>query len=180
MARVNARTVALRVASLALLLLLVLVAVLAIRTARRLPDTLIYMVRSEPTVFRLDGVPRSIGARDAEGMVEQAALALMEGPTAAEVERGLSTSVPPDTRLLGLELDGDTVTVDLSADFARGGGSAAMQARLYQLFYTLTQPNGIDAVHLLVEGEPVTLFGGEGIMVPQPWRRSEHEGLPIW
>jgi germination protein M len=72
------------------------------------------------------------------------------------------------------------LTVDLSAEAVSGGGSASMQARLAQLTYTLTQPRGVEAVELLVEGGRIEAWGGEGIMTHWPWRRPEGGGMPRW
>lgn len=174
------RTMVIRVAALALLLLLVVVSVLMIRTLNRLPDTIIYLVRSEPTRFHLEAVGRDSGERALEPRLRRALLLLIAGPTPEEAARGLSTAVPADTRILQLAVDGDTVILDLSAAFAQGGGTAAMMGRLYQVLYTITQPNSIKSVALYLEGRPLTVLGGEGIMVDHPWHRAEHTSLPVW
>ncbi len=174
------RTVVLRVAALALLLLLTLVAVITLRTLQRVPDTVVYFVRDAGMTFTLEPVNRRLGRTTAE---ERAALqvgALTRGPPADEASRGLATAVPPDTAVLGASLSGGVLSVDLSAAFERGGGTSAMLARLNQLYYTLTQPTDVDAVRLLVEGEPVVVFSGEGLMVQQPWVRGEQPEHPTW
>jgi spore germination protein GerM len=173
------RTVALRVAALALLLLLALVAVISIRTMQRLPDTVVYFVVTEETHFRLEPSYRHSRTNDLAAALTRAVEALIAGPTASERQRGLSSAIPPDTRLLGLRLDGSTVHIDLSAEFASGGGTASMVGRLYQLLYTLTQPAVVEAVALSIEGERVEALGGEGLIVAQPWRRTAG-GLPVW
>jgi len=73
------RTMVIRVAALALLLLLVVVSVLMIRTLNRLPDTIIYLVRSEPTRFHLEAVGRDSGERALEPRRE--GLARLSQPT---------------------------------------------------------------------------------------------------
>jgi spore germination protein GerM len=174
------RTMVIRVAALALLLLLVVVSVIMIRTLNRLPDTIIYLVRSEPIRFHLEAVGRHSNERVLEARLRQAIKLLIAGPTPEEAARGLSTAVPADTRILRLAVDGDTVSLDLSAAFAQGGGTAAMMGRLYQVLYTITQPNSIRSIALYLEGQPLTVLGGEGIMVDHPWHRAEHASLPVW
>lgn len=174
------RTMVIRVTALALLLLLVVVSVIMIRTLNRLPDTIIYLVRSEPIRFHLEAVGRHSNERVLEARLRQAIKLLIAGPTPEEAARGLSTAVPADTRILRLAVDGDTVSLDLSAAFAQGGGTAAMMGRLYQVLYTITQPNSIRSVALYLEGQPLTVLGGEGIMVDHPWHRAEHASLPVW
>ena len=70
--------------------------------------------------------------------------------------------------------------VDFSSAFSVGGGNAELLGRLFQVFYTLTQPSYVDSVRLFVEGEPVSVFGSEGIVVGNPWRRVENTQLPVW
>ena len=170
------RTIALRVAALALLLLLVLVSAITIRMLNRLPNSIVYYVESQEATFTLEGVRRRFDADTPEGRLEAALRALIEGTD----EAGLESAFPPDTEVRGLERTGDTVTVDLSDAFTRGGGTASMLGRLNQLFYTLTQPTSVSRVSLRIEGESVEALGGEGILVPQPWVEPEERTLPTW
>lgn len=170
----------LRVAALAALLLLVLATVLTLQTLRRLPDTLVYFVAESGNNFRLEAVGRRSQADSPEERARAAVAELAKGPTPAERERGLSSVVPSGTAVHEVLLQGGVLEVDLSSEFESGGGSAAMQGRLNQLFYTLSQPAAIDGVKLLIDGRPVVVFGGEGIIVDSPWLRSEHSTLPVW
>lgn len=172
------RTVMLRIAALALLLLLVLVGVLTTRSLSRLPDTIIYFVGSDGNVMQLEPVNRRFRAPNLEAQLNQALEALIAGPTPQEEARGLSNTIPAGTRVLGLSQDGDLVTVNLSSAFEEGGGTAMMFGRLYQLFFTVTQPRGVDRAALYIEGRRLEVFGGEGILVSHPWTRPE--ALPRW
>lgn len=174
------RSVVLRVAALALLLLLVLVATITVRTVGRLPDATLYFVRSGETAFTLEGVHRRLQARDPEGAARAAVAALAEGPSDAEAADGLRSAVPAGTRVRSAELNDGRLTVDLDRSFAEGGGSASMIGRLEQVRWTLTQPAGVDAVELHLDGRPLTVLGGEGVMVAQPWRRPENAEPPRW
>ena len=174
------RSVVLRVVALSVLLLLVLAAVLTLHTLRRIPDTLVYFVASGPNTFQLEGVGRRSLAETPEERARTAVEQLAQGPTVGEEARGLSTAVPPGTAVNEVEYEDGILRIDLSEEFESGGGSASMQARLYQLFYTLTQPNDVDGVVLLVGGDEVELFGGEGVIVDSPWLRPQHKDLPIW
>ena len=174
------RSVALRVAALALLLLLVLVSVLSMRTLNRLPDATLYWVRSDPTTFTLVPRSRRLGSRDAGAYARAAVAALAAGPNASERAAGLSSAVPTGTEAISARLRNGTLSVDLSDEFVSGGGSASMRARLEQLRWTLTQPTWVDAVDLQVEGAPLTVLGGEGLMVAPVWSRPADGALPRW
>ena len=182
------RTVVLRVVALALLLLLALVAALTMRTLGQLPDVTIYLVRADGASFALEPVYRRMRAeaRDAaasahpsEATVRVAVAALAAGPSEEEVARGLASEVPPDTRVLGVRVADGVVTIDLSRDFAEGGGTASMLGRLHQVLHTAVRPGGVEAVRILIEGPPLEVLGREGIMVDQPWR-APAAGLPRW
>lgn len=174
------RTMVLRVASLALLLLLVLVGVLATRWSSRLPDTSVYLTRTESVGFTLERVHRRSGVRGLEAQVAAMVAALASGPTAEESARGLGSVVPAGTRVLSARLERGLLTVDLSREVMSGGGSASMIGRLAQLSYTLTQPAGVEALALEVEGRPATLWGGEGLIASWPWSRPQSGEMPWW
>ena len=101
-----------------------------------------------------------------------AVTALFAGPTTDE--SGLSTTIPDGTRLLGISIDGTTATVDLSGTFGSGGGSFSMLGRLAQLVYTVTQFPTVDTVLLRIDGQPVRVLGGEGVVVDGGLRRAAY------
>ena len=169
---INIRTIVLRVSALSLLLLLILVATLTVRTLNRVPNTVLYFVSAGDTSFSLHSVARNLPKTSADTHLKKSLEALIEGPNTSEAARGLSTALEPDTQILGLRLLGSEVEVDLSSEFTEGGGSATMQGRLNQVFYTLTQPTSVTSVRLLVEGVPISYLGGEGILVDNPLAQS--------
>lgn len=171
--------VVLRLSTVALLLLLVLVAFLSVRTARRLPNVIVYLVKDNETFFTLEPVGRRVTANTLEEKLKGAILALQAGPTSEEKTRGLSSSLPPDMKLNRLELIGTELSIDLSSEFEQGGGNALMMGRLNQLLYTLEQPKEISSISLFIDGLRVTAFSQEGIMIASPWSR-ENETLPVW
>lgn len=114
------------------------------------------------------------------GLARGAVRALLAGPDAAERARGLSTAIPPSTRLLGLAIRDSAATVDLTRAFEAGGGSTSIRMRLAQLVYTLTQLPGVRRVRLHLEGEGVQVFSGEGLDVSRPLERGDFADLKPW
>ena len=110
--------------------------------------------------------------------------ALLQGPSEAELagRPAMYTTVPEGTSFLGLTIDGGIATVNLSKEFESGGGSASVLGRLAQVVYTLTQFPTISGVRFQLDGEPVTVFSGEGVVVDHPVGRSDYtDFLPaIW
>ncbi len=100
---------------------------------------------------------------------------LLSEPTTAEEEWGFTTSIPTETRLLGVTVDEGVATVNLSGEFEQGGGTFAMTMRLAQVVYTLTQFPTVDAVSLAIEGTPIDVFSGEGLLLEKPQTRADYE-----
>ncbi len=109
---------------------------------------------------------------------------LLAGPIQKELSArpALSTSIPAGTRLNGVTIENGLATVDLSGEFASGGGSASMFSRLAQVVYTLTQFTSVQAVRFELDGVPVTTFSSEGIDLSKPVARGDYtDQLPeIW
>jgi len=173
------RSVALRVAALALLLLLALVGALTFNVLNRVPDTTVFLVRDDGGAMTLEPVYRRLRPNDPLAAAEATVAALASGPTADEAARGLGSEVPTGTLVRAARWRDDVLVLDLSGDVVAGGGSASMMGRLAQLTYSLTQPSTVDAVELWVDGQLLAAWGGEGVMASWPWRRPEG-GLPRW
>jgi spore germination protein GerM len=106
--------------------------------------------------------------------------ALFEGPASFEAETGVGTAVPQGTQLLGLTIDDGIATVDLTSEFESGGGSLAMFLRLGQVVCTLDQFPTVDGVLFKLDGEPVDVFSGEGIVLDHPVGCKDYEDvLPV-
>lgn len=135
-------------------------------TAAGTTKVLVYFLRGE----KLGVAERRVPATKA---VATAALrALCEGPTAAETQAGLGTTVPDGTELLGVSIKDGVARVDLSSEYASGGGSLSMTARVAQVVYTATQFPTVKSVTFALDGTPVTTLGGEGIIVQKPQTRA--------
>jgi spore germination protein GerM len=175
----STRTLVWRIVLGALVLLLVASVFVGLRVLRRLPDTVIYFVKSEETSFVLEPVFRRY-ALTQDLQLKAALEDLIAGPKASETAKKLFTSLPRDTTILDLKIERTTVTVNFSKGFAKEDGLANHQGRLYQVLYTLTQSQDIDLVNILVEGQPLNVLGGEGLMIDNPWWRENRKVLPSW
>lgn len=126
------------------------------------PDTALYFVLGEQLVV----VGRSLGAPGPEAALR----ALLEGPNPAEVAAGIGTEIPDGTGLLGIDVSGNEVTVDLTGSYGSGGGSLSMFLRLGEVLFTATQFEGIDTVRFRLDGVLVESIGGEGLLVDHATR----------
>ncbi|MBN2114024.1 MAG: GerMN domain-containing protein [Acidimicrobiia bacterium] len=114
-----------------------------------------------------------------QAVARAAVNALIAGPTAEEKASvpALSSAVPADTILLGINIADGLATVDLSREFEAAGGTFAMAARLAQVVFTLTQFPTVAEVQFHLDGEPVTVFSSEGIIMDHPVDRADYEDL---
>jgi germination protein M len=129
----------------------------------------VYFDRDE----KMQPVQRRVGATAA--VLDASMRSLLAGPTAAERGAGLGTLIPAGTTLRGVTLSKGIATVDLGGTFDDGGGSLSMTNRLAQVVYTLTQFPSVKGVAFELDGAPVRVFGGEGIMLTAPQVRSDYE-----
>ena len=79
--------------------------------------------------------------------------------------------------LLGISIDDGLATVDLSQEFEAGGGTFSMAARLAQVVFTLTQFPTVQEVEFHLDGEAVTIFSSEGIIMDHPVGREDYQDL---
>ena len=98
---------------------------------------------------------------------------LLGGPVQRPGATTLSTAIPAGTSLLDLSVSGGTATVNLSHEFESDGASASARRRLAQVVYTLTQFTSIRSVLFQVEGQTVTTFGSEGVVLDGPQARAD-------
>lgn len=102
---------------------------------------------------------------------------LLKGPSSQEQAAGLSTAIPAGTTLLGLAIVNNVATVNLSSEYASGGGSLSVMARLAQVVYTLTQFSTVGKVSFMLNNKPVTTFSSEGLILDHPVGRSDYEDV---
>lgn len=102
---------------------------------------------------------------------------LVKGPTQLEAASGFATAIPAGSQLLGLVVEGGVATVDLSEEFESGSGSLSVRLRLAQLVYTLTEFPTVQGVVIEIEGQPVTTFSSEGLVIDNPLTRADFQDL---
>jgi len=119
-------------------------------------------------------------AVDLPDVASNAIRALIAGPSASEAASGLSSAVPGNTLFLGLNIDNGLATINMSREFEAGGGTTNILSRLAQVVYTLTEFPTIDEVLFYLDGRPVDVFSGEGVILENPVDRSDYLSiLPI-
>lgn len=109
-------------------------------------------------------VDRSVAV--ARASIEQ----LLDGPTSGERQGvpAISTTIPAGVRLLGLSIDEDIATIDLSREFGATDTSATVAQRAAQVVFTLARFDSVAEVLFRQDGKPVAIQTGDGSLVTRP------------
>lgn len=92
--------------------------------------------------------------------------AWLKGPTCAEKERRIRSSVPEGTRLRGVSISDGVATVDLTRHFERTGlGTVYEGLLLEQLAWTITQFPSVERALLKIDGHFKEAYMGHGYIV---------------
>lgn len=133
----------------------------------------VYWLKNAGDRFELASSTVSVSATGQPDTLLKSAFETMlkQKPDGAE----LSSTIPAGTELRQLSIQPDGVHVDLSQTFTTGGGSASMSGRLGQVVYTATTLDPQASVWISVEGKPLEVLGGEGLLVDQPMTRASFD-----
>lgn len=94
---------------------------------------------------------------------------LLAGPTNEESKKGLRTFIPPDTKLISIEVKNNIAEINLSEDFQFNRyGIEAYQAQLSQIVFTACEYSTVDSVQFLIQGQKKEYLGAEGIWIGSP------------
>lgn len=157
-----------RARPLSILLLILALSLSGCRPRPATAEVSLFFTRSDGTAITLAEVRRSVHRGDATQLLQSALGELLKGPTAEEKGRGLTTSIPSGTRLLGVEIRGGVARVNFSREVEQGGGSASMLGRFWQIVYASTQFKEAPRAQILIEGQVQEAMGGEGVIIGQP------------
>lgn len=122
---------------------------------------------------RLVTVPRQVAAPSTVGTVMAS---LVQGPTPEEADRGLTSAVDRETRVLSVEIVNGTAVINLSEAFSRIGVRDQISA-LAQVVFTATALPDVNRVQVLLDGAAVLVPRADGTSTDAPLRRSDYPGF---
>jgi spore germination protein GerM len=142
------------------------------------PTVVVYFLEERQNGVRLARVQRRVpNPRTPEDRLE----VLFAGLEPDEPDAGLSTQIPADTVLRGVETDPetDTVIVNVSGDLLTRIEGPALSQAFAQIVWTATEPaaGGYDSVRFLVDGVPRTVIDGDGVERAGPVSRSDYSNF---
>jgi spore germination protein GerM len=98
--------------------------------------------------------------------------AILAGPSADELNRGILNLIPQNTRLLSATVRGNTAYISFSENFIFNTfGVEGYVAQLRQIVWTVTEFPNINDVQILIEGRRLDYLG-EGIWIGSPISRQ--------
>ena len=99
--------------------------------------------------------------------------ALLRGPTSQELNTGLLSMIPTESRVRNVIVRDDTAYIDFTEGFRfNTQGLEALNAQLRQVVYAATEFPSVKKVQVLIEGRKVQYLGTEGIRIDVPLSRS--------
>jgi spore germination protein GerM len=130
----------------------------------------IYLLKDTGKSFQLVALPVEVTAtKDKPNEFLQAAFSSL---LTAKNDGDTSSVIPSGTKIIGVKVENDAISVDLSNEFTSGGGSASMAGRVGQVIYTATSLNNNGKVYINVNGKELNVLGGEGLELEQPLTRE--------
>ncbi|MBD2212863.1 GerMN domain-containing protein [Nostoc linckia FACHB-104] len=132
-----------------------------------------YWLKVEGTKMIL--VPQLVTVQD-KASKEVALKAALDNMLNSTQTNNLSTTIPAGTKLLGLQITPTGIYVNLSGEFASGGGTSSMVYRVAQVLYTASSLEPNAKVFISVDGKLLNEnypLGGEGITLKSPLTRKE-------
>src|SRR5690349_19661748 len=119
---------------------------------------------------------REVGRR-VDNLTEDAAvLAVLNGPSQTEKDKGLSSAIPSGVKLLEVAREGSSVVVDLSKEFSEARNESLVNA-VAQIAYTLTLSFPINGVRFRVAGKDIAVPNGEGVNTTDPVSHYSYPAL---
>lgn len=95
--------------------------------------------------------------------LEESLAELLKGAGRLETKTGHYSEIPAGTKLLKVTIHGNTVIVDLSSEFATGGGSTSIIQRVEELKRVIQKFNPSYQLKIAVNGKILQYLGGEGL-----------------
>ncbi|GHV84036.1 hypothetical protein AGMMS50212_13760 [Spirochaetia bacterium] len=134
-------------------------------------DRIIYFVKVDGTglVFT-SPVKRSLAVSDSPLL--DALNELLQGPSRAERQQGLTSLLPEGSRILSARVQSGTAFVNFNENFMFNGfGAEGYIAQLRQIVWTATEFPNVSDVQILIEGQRVEYLG-ESIRIGRPISRD--------
>ncbi|MFP4152036.1 MAG: GerMN domain-containing protein [Alkalispirochaeta sp.] len=136
-------------------------------TERTRSVTLFFIRVTDDGRIVAEPVQRTI--RFSGGPLTHAIQALISGPNAEDLNKGLLSLIPQGTELISARVSDGVAYLNFNEAFRFNTmGLEGYLAQMQQIVHTATVFSTVDAVQILIEGEQVDYLGGDGVYVAEP------------
>ena len=99
---------------------------------------------------------------------------LLAGPTSSERQKGITTFIPKDTRLLSARISSGHLTLNFNDRFEENyTGREAIMLELAQVLFTAFTFDQVNRLTILIDGETKRYITGEGIPLKDSYTRED-------
>jgi len=134
---------------------------------RTMQRDLYFILVSDDGRILAESVERTI--RYESGPLTSTLEALIAGPSADDLNRGLLSLIPSGTELLSARVASGVAFLNFNEAFRFNSmGLEGLLAQLQQVVRTATQFSTVDAVQILIEGQNEEYLGGDGVYIGEP------------
>ena len=135
--------------------------------------TTLYFIRvSDDGRILAEPVQRML--RYSGGPLTAAVEALVAGPNADDLNKGLLSLIPSDTKLLSARVTDGVAYLNFNEAFRFNTmGLEGYLAQMQQITLTATAFSTVDSVQILINGQTVEYLGGDGVYVGEPLTPSD-------
>ncbi|HKK47979.1 MAG TPA: GerMN domain-containing protein [Alkalispirochaeta sp.] len=134
---------------------------------RTMQRNVYFILVSDDGRILAESVERTI--RYESGPLTSTIEALIAGPTADDLNRGLLSLIPSGTELLSARVASGVAFLNFNEAFRFNSmGLEGLLAQLQQVVRTATQFSTVDAVQILIEGQNEEYLGGDGVYIGDP------------
>ncbi len=144
----------------------------AIRTKKL--DTSLYFVKisEDGASVQPVSVQRTIEYKDSP--ITRTIESLLTGPTSSERQKGITTFIPKDTRLLSARISSGHLTLNFNDRFEQNyTGREAIMLELAQVLFTAFTFDQVNRLTILIDGETKRYITGEGIPLKDSYTRED-------
>jgi spore germination protein GerM len=117
-------------------------------------------------------VPRTIEYKDSP--ITRTIESLLAGPTSSERQKGITSFIPKDTKLLSAHISSGHLTLNFNNRFEENyTGREAIMLELAQVLFTAFAFEQVNTLTILIDGETKRYITGEGIPLKDAYTKED-------
>ncbi len=149
-----------------------------LKTKRLAASLYFVMISNDSTTVRPVPVTRTITYKDSP--ITRTIESLLEGPTVAERQKGITSFIPEETKLISAHISDGLLTLNFSKRFEENyTGRDAILLEVSQVLLTSFNFSQVNSLSILIEGNQRRYITGEGIPLKKVYTRQDLANLNL-